>query len=114
MEKRRYQRMRIKDFTVDVSDGIGFFQGSVADVSRFGLRMIDLPKRINGDAKRMTVVISGKSANYKMKVRPRWQTQDGFTKLVGAEIMDTPWGWTEFVMELEPPREKDVWDSIYI
>jgi PilZ domain len=112
MEKRRHPRMIIENFIVDISDGVGFFQGTVSDISRFGLCMTELPKRLNGGAKKMTVVISGKGANFKMNIRPRWYTQGGGTKSVGAEIINAPWGWTEFAMKFEPPLPKDIWDGI--
>jgi len=112
MEKRRHPRMMIKNFSVDISDGVGFFQGMVFDISRFGVGISELPKRIDGSAKKMTVVISGRGENFKMKVRPKWYTHGGVTKSIGAEIINAPWGWTEFVMDLEPPLPKDIWDGI--
>ncbi len=102
------------NISVDVSDGIGVFQGFISNVSRFGIQMNDLPKRINAGTKKMTVVVSGTKSNFKMKVVPRWQAIEDARKSVGAEIINAPWSWTEFVMEHEPVQEKGVWDEIHL
>lgn len=106
--------MKMDNLTVDVSDGVGFFQGLVSDISRFGMCLTDLPKRLNGAARKMTVVVSWKGEHFKMDVRPRWFTEDGAGKYVGVEITNAPWSWTEFVMKFEPAIEKDVWDTIHL
>jgi hypothetical protein len=112
MEKRKYPRMGIGNLSVDVSDGVGFFPGVVADVSRIGIGMSDLPKRLDGDVKRMTIVVSVPGEHFKMNVRPRWSTKDGVRKSVGVEIMTAPYGWTEFVMNFEPVFHDDVWGEV--
>jgi hypothetical protein len=112
MEKRQHLRIAMESLSVDVADGVGFFQGAVSDVSRFGVCMTDLPKRLNGDATKMTIVISGKSGHFKMNVRPRWYTHGGVRKSVGVEIIDAAPDWREFVMSFEPVLQKDVWGEI--
>ena len=102
----------MENLSVDIADGVGFFQGMVSDVSRFGICMTDLPKRINGDAEKMTIVVSGRAGHFKMNVRPRWYTRGSARRSVGVEIMDVPWGWNEFVKNFEPVFHKDVWDQI--
>jgi hypothetical protein len=112
MEKRKYPRMGIRSLSVDVSDGVGFFPGVVSDVSRVGLGMSDLSKRLNGDVKKMTIVVSARGEHFKMNVQPKWSTQDGPRKSVGVEIMSAPYGWTEFVMNFEPVFHDDVWGEV--
>lgn len=105
--------MEMKDVAVDISDGIGFFPGIVCDVSRFGLGIKDLPKKIDVNAQKMTIVVTSKKEHFKMRVRPRWSLQDGMRKKLGIEISNAPWGWTEFVMEFEPvTNDDDVWGEI--
>jgi hypothetical protein len=111
MEKREHPRMTIKDISVDVAVGAGVFRGMISDISRFGVCMTDLPKRLNGSVKKMTIVVSAKGQHFKMNVKPRWYTEGGVTKSVGSEILNPPWGWTEFVMVFEPAIQKDVWDK---
>jgi hypothetical protein len=112
MEKRRHLRIAVKNLPVGINDGVGYFQGMVSDVSRFGICMTDLPQQINGDAKRMTIVISAKEGHFKMNIRPRWYTHDSATRSAGVEIITVPLGWTEFVMNLEPELHKDEWVEI--
>lgn len=112
MEKRNHPRIAIKNLSVDASDGVGFFQGMIADASRFGVCVMGLPKKMNGSAKKMTIIVNGKGHNFKMNVRPKWTTTDGVSKFVGAEILNPPWGWTEFIMNHEPKIEDDVWGVV--
>ncbi len=102
MEKRRHQRMPVKNLWADVSDGKGFFSGIVTDLSRFGLRMVDLPGKLDNNSQRLSLVISGHGKNFKMLVRPRCSRKEVNQKSVGVEIINAPWGWTEFVMDFEP------------
>jgi hypothetical protein len=59
MEKRRDPRLPLEYFTVDASDGAGFFQGAMENVSRFGICIKDLPKRLNNKAKEIVIVVTG-------------------------------------------------------
>ncbi len=113
MEKRRFQRVSVMGLQADLSDGVGFFSGEIIDISRIGMHLTDLPKNLNEEAQRMTVVISGKGNNFKMLVRPCWATQDGIRKSVGFEIINIPYEWTEFVMGVEPMVERDVWEGVF-
>ena len=116
MDKRRHQRITLKNLSVDVYDGHRFFSGIVSDVSRFGFCINDLPKNLYEDVKKMTVVISGQGKHFKMTVKPRWSARDNLTKSVGAEILDAPWDWIDFVMDFEPGSRKDadVWSGVRI
>ena len=100
MEKRRHQRMAISNLSADISDGKGFFPGVVSDLSRFGLRLTDLPLKVDS-SQRPSIVVSGHGRNFKMLVRPCWTQKDNNRKSVGVEIMNAPWEWTEFVAGLE-------------
>ena len=113
MEKRRHQRMVINNLWADVSDGKGFFSGTVTDLSRFGLCMAGLPGRLDHNSQRLSIVISGHGKNFKMLAKPRWEQKEINQKNVGVEILNAPWGWTEFVMHFEPPPA-DAWPEINI
>lgn len=114
MGKRAYQRVRIDDFQVDISDGRGFFPGVISDVSRFGLGMMDLPKRINETVNRMTVVVTGQGKTFKMVVKPRWSDHAGLRKIIGCEIINAPYTWTDFVLRIEPRKDKSPRNKIAI
>ena len=112
MDCRVYQRIEVDGFISDVSDGAGFFPGVISDVSRFGICISDLPRRLNDKVKRMTVVVNGHGKNFKMLVKPRWAEQAGLRKMVGCEIVNTPWEWTDFVMRFESDNNDDVWGVV--
>jgi hypothetical protein len=111
MNKRRHQRMEVDNLMVDISDGRGFFTGTVCDLSRFGLMVDNIPKKLDEKAPHLSVVISGQGKHFKMKVRPRWFVRQSVGKKIGVELLNAPWGWTEFVMNLEP-KDDDVWGTI--
>lgn len=110
MDNRDCQRVGIDGFCADVSDGEGFFPGMISDISRFGMCMSDLPKRLNDKTRKMIVVVSGPGVNIKMAVRPKWTVETGLQKMVGVEILNTPWAWTEFVSSFESEPEDEVWE----
>ena len=107
MDKRRHPRMAVDRLTVDLSDGRGFFAGTVRDLSRFGLMVENIPKRVDDEAMQYSVVVSGRGQNFKMRTRPRWVAAQPLGKKIGMEIINAPWGWTEFVMQFEPREESD-------
>ncbi len=61
MEKRRDQRIEVNNFNVDISDGLGFFSGTMSDISRFGMKVDHVAKRLDDNAKQLSIVMSGNS-----------------------------------------------------
>ncbi len=112
MEKRRYQRTAMTELSFDAFDGVGFFRGDIADVSRFGICMTDLPRKMKGETRKIKVIVTGRGERFKMQVIPKWISDKGCGKTLGAEIMSPPLGWAEFIMSLEPKQEADVWDRV--
>lgn len=108
MNKRRHQRMVLTDMVADISDGKGFFFGTVHDISRFGLALNDIPSKINFHAEYLTVIVNGQGGHFKLRIKPRWEIVDGHQKTIGGQIEKTPFAWTEFVMGFEPEKD-DVW-----
>lgn len=102
MERRRHQRIIVRKLTVDASDGIGFLQGDVTDISKCGLRVSDLQRRKIGQPSRMTFVISGQGEHFKMTVKPRWCILQGASKSIGAEIVEPSLSWAKFITSFEP------------
>ena len=102
MDKRRHIRMEIPNLQVDVSDGVGFFSGTVTDISRFGLSLDDISSKINDQANNLSVVVSAKGRSFKMMATSKWVDEGDYKKRMGIKILDASWDWTEFVMECEP------------
>lgn len=93
---------------VDISDGSGFFAGTVGDLSHLGMKVDNIPKRLDDTTKLLSIVVSGKGKHFKMKARPRWAISQPISKSVGIEIVNTPSGWAEFVMKFESTRDDEL------
>ena len=94
--------METVNFVVNVSDGYGSFSGSIDNLSRTGLCLSDLPANLDKHAKRLSVVVKGHGKTFRLLAIPRWTAESGYRKNVGVEIVNAPWGWTEFIMSMEP------------
>ena len=100
MEKRHHPRIPLRNLFVDASDGFEFCQGRISDISKSGVCMTDLPKSFSRDANEMTAIITGRGKYFRMIVRPKWSTSDDIGQSVGAEIIDPPLSWKEFILRL--------------
>ena len=101
MQQRDYPRLEIPQIQADVSDGKGFFTGSVKNLSRFGLAITDIPVDLDNASDIYSVILDGPGTHFKLLVRPVWETNDGVSKTIGTKIENSPWTWTEFVMRQE-------------
>ncbi len=108
--KRRYSRMDVQGMEADISDDIGFCSARVRDVSRFGLCLSDMSRKLHVKGDKFLLVISCQGRRFKVHARGRWEAEQGLDTILGAEIKNAPWAWTEFVSTLEP-IEDDVWGS---
>ena len=102
MEKREHPRMDVLELQADISDGNGFFSGTVKNISRFGLAITDIPANLDDSADIYSVILDGPGIHFKLLVRPVWEHTDGNRKTIGALIENSPWTWTEYVMGKEP------------
>jgi hypothetical protein len=102
MERRKQPRIMLDVLSVDINDGKGFFQGRVTDISKTGLCMDELPKRINAETKKLTVVVSGRRDHFRLVVCPKWYINGNAIKTIGGEILTSSWTWEDFVSRLEP------------
>ena len=101
MQKREYPRLEVSRIQADVSDGKGFFTGSVKNISRFGLAITDIPLDLDNTSDIYSVILDGPGTHFKLLVRPVWETDDGVSKTIGTRIENSPWTWTDFVMRQE-------------
>ncbi len=98
--------MTVRNLHVDISDGQGFFSGTVKDLSRFGLQIHDIPKGIDEKAGNFTLIINGEGNHFKIRTKSRWAQKESLRKKIGMEIVGAPWGWVEFVMQFEPALDE--------
>ncbi len=108
MEQRSFVRTSMGAIEVDISDRVGFSTGTLKDVSRFGVCVTDIPRKLQTENSIFTAIISANGQRFKLQLKEKWKKQDGLTMVMGAKIKDAPWDWTEMVKQLEPENE-DVW-----
>lgn len=108
--KRRHLRLDVQGMEVDISDDIGFCSAQVRDISRFGVCLSEIPRKLHVKGDKFLVVISDQKHHFKMQVQSRWEKKQGFDTILGVEIKDAPWSWTEFLSTMEP-ADDDVWDA---
>lgn len=101
MQRREYPRLEVPHLQADVSNGKGFFTGSVKNISRFGLAIANIPLDLDNASDIYSVILDGPGTHFKLLVRPVWVEDDGVSKTLGAKIENSPWTWTEFVMQQE-------------
>jgi len=101
MEKRKHPRIKIDNLPIDVSDGTRLFQGSVSDISLSGIRINELPDKLNMNAKIITIVFSENKKLFKMEVTPRWHHDNDGRTSMGVKILNTPWNWTDYIIKHE-------------
>ena len=105
--------MNISHIEADISDGKGFFTGMVTDISRFGLSITDVPNRLDESADIYSVILDGPGTHFKLLARPVWEEDEGGSKTIGAQIENSPWTWTEYVMRHEPEDEENIWGDAH-
>jgi hypothetical protein len=110
MNKRQYPRIAMTGMVADISDGRGFFTGTVHDISRYGVALENIPVKINSHADHLTVIVDGRGGHFKMKISPKWENVDGRQKLIGGQIQQCSTAWMNFVMHFEPEPD-DIWGS---
>lgn len=108
MDKRRYQRIPIRGLSADISDGKGFFSGTVTDISQMGMSLNHISRHLDSNAQILSVIIEGQGAHFKLLVRQKWESVNGEFKVIGGQIENSPWDWTDFVAQHEPEQD-DVW-----
>jgi len=105
--------MVINNIEADISDGKGFYNGVVLDVSRFGIQITNIPQRLDSSADIYSVIIDGPGIHFKLLARPIWEVVNGSSKTIGAQIENSPWTWAEFVMRQETEREGGISSSVH-
>ena len=112
INKRKHPRMESTQISIDISDGVGVSSGGAVDISRFGMCLVNLSKRLRKDSDNYTVVATTNDGKvFKFKVRPKWEETGMSSRTLGVEIENVPSKWTEYVKSLEPggKDKDDVW-----
>ena len=99
--------MDVADLQLYVSDGRGFYSGSLRDLSRHGLCMEDLPMAIDPGAHDYSIIVSGDGQIFKLIACPRWSGALRLRKTIGVEITDPPADWLEYIADRDPLTHPD-------
>ena len=110
MERRKHPRLNTVGMEADISDKVGFSTGTIKDISRFGVCITDIPRKLQNKNNSITVVISSKGKRFKLLLKPQWEKQEGLTLVAGASFDNAPWDWTAMIMKLEP-QDNDIWGN---
>ncbi len=108
IEQRKHPRLLPISMEIDISDRVGFSTGTVKDISRFGICIADIPRKLQTTNDCITVVISAKQKRFKLLLRPQWERREGLTVVTGTVIDSAPWDWTEMIIQMEP-KNGDAW-----
>jgi len=101
MKKYRENRVDVA-MTTTVGAGNFMFEGVVANVSRNGFKVTDLPMRFDPNTENISTVIATPKGSFKMDVRTTWVKSTPYSKDVGFEILSYGTRWMQLLDELDP------------
>ena len=101
MEQRQHIRSNVNGMTVYISDQAGLCNGTIKDMSRFGICITDISRKLQTNNGSFNAVIKGRGQNFKLQLKEKWKEENGQTNMVGAGIDDAPWDWAEMTLRHE-------------
>lgn len=101
MEHRQHIRTNMTGMTAYISDQAGLCSGTLKDMSRFGICISDIPRKLQTNNGVFNAVINGRGYNFRLQLKEKWKEENGQTIIVGAGIDNAPWGWTEMTLRHE-------------
>ncbi len=102
--KRKNNRYKVSGYVTHICDNRGAYDGIIREVSDDGLSLTQVPIQFNSNVMTCVAVISDDQLTIKVKLRPVWSEHaaDELYQDVGFKIINSPWGWTEFVSKNSP------------
>ncbi|MCW5198323.1 hypothetical protein VU07_01105 [Desulfobulbus sp. F4] len=101
-QKREPERIPIDGYTADIEDGYLCYAGSVANVSKDGFCLKELPNIFTVIGKTYLVsIIDEKTGGIRfiLKASPRWQKRGKLLASTGFKIIEDCPGWMKFVRD---------------
>ena len=99
-DKREHQRLEINGIVAHVSDGVNYCAGSVGDISKGGICLVNPSDALDNKANRLGVLLTGMGKSFQLEVKPKWNNDSSETQSFGATIEDSLWSWEEFKRHL--------------
>lgn len=98
-EPRKTKRFATRELRAEITDGRTSYCGLVANISLFGICIRELPEKLSCSRSLISIVVHGKTGQYRLVARPRWETrQANNAKTIGVEIAHSPETWQQFVL----------------
>ncbi len=101
MEKRQHVRTSMDGMTVYVCDDRGLCAGTLKDISRFGVCITDIPRKLQTLDGSFDAVIHGAGYSFKLRLHEKWKAGNNHTTMVGAVIDSVSRDWTEMTLRNE-------------
>ncbi|MCI5121304.1 MAG: hypothetical protein D3908_08985 [Candidatus Electrothrix sp. AUS4] len=101
---RKQDRIKLRGYIADISDGTYEYDAIVEDVSLEGLCLTDLSNRFSVEKRIYSAVIAGgaDAEAFRLQVQPRWVRRHGEYIEVGFIIIRSPTKWKRFIRDLIP------------
>lgn len=101
MERRQYVRTSMDGMTVYICDEDGLCGGTLKDISRFGVCITDIPRKLQIQNGSFDAVIHGAGYSFKLHLQEKWKVRKNQTTMVGAVIDSAPRDWAEMTLRNE-------------
>ncbi|WPD23729.1 MAG: hypothetical protein Q3M24_08630 [Candidatus Electrothrix aestuarii] len=104
---RKQDRIKLRGYIVDISDGTYDYDAIVEDVSLEGLCLTDLSNRFSVEKRIYSAIVSGGADGeaFRLQVQPRWVRRHGEYVEVGFIIIRSPTKWKRFIRDLIPKQD---------
>lgn len=98
LKERSESRYQITGLEASIADENGVYTGVVADVSREGLCLKNLPEHLSRSKNWLSVVIRRKDENFCCFIKPCWeQTDSVLGRMIGGKLTMKPPNWPALV-----------------
>jgi len=101
MERRQHVRSSMDGMTVYICDENGLCGATLRDVSRFGVCLTDIPRKLQTQNGSFDAVIHGAGYSFRLHLQEKWKVRNDQTTMVGAVIDSVPWDWAEMTLRNE-------------
>ena len=99
-DRRKHPRVELIGAVALVNGTEEHCTGVVANVSRLGVCLKNLPQALLNKAEKFRVQVCTRAGDFDLIVSPRWEKLFAADYMVGAEIVKVPTGWEEYVHNL--------------
>lgn len=104
-DNRAHPRHQYDGIFAHVSDGVHCCRVSVNNISKLGINFAYPSDKLDRNADKLGVLLTGSGQTFPMQVRPKWKELQGTEQNIGATIVNAPPElWDEFTGSVEIPR----------